>query len=145
MRLIFYVLLLLVISCSNLKKADNKQISVIGKWQVQEAQFKGTIDDMVPTDQMDLYTFFGSSIWSKAEGNTFVFNDDGTWSSSMIPEEIVDKVKLKYKFKENISVNAHMLLDSITYEFEILVSELESDVMIWKFGNYMDVILKRII
>ncbi|MDF1674362.1 MAG: hypothetical protein P1U44_01505 [Vicingaceae bacterium] len=148
MKLTLYIYIFLAAiflnNCTGSSNIKSKEESIVGEWVVQEAKFKGTSDELnFSNEEINLYTFFGSTIWLKAKGNSFKFNDDGSWSSSMIPMEIIDKVKLKYEFDKNIMIDAYMILDSTTYEFEVVVDELESNSMVWKFGNYMDVRLEK--
>ena len=134
---------IILISCSNSKEVVDDQKSILGEWIIQEAEFNGTRDDMKLSEEMNLYTFFGSSIWKNAKGESFEFRDDGTWTSSMVPNEVRDKVELIYKFNQNITINTFGKLDSTSYQFDVIVEELEFNSMLWKFGNYMDVKLQR--
>lgn len=138
-------LIILLMSCSNSKRIDSNIDTIVGEWTVQEAKFIGEYEDMIAAsnEKMNLYTFLGSSIWLNAEGESFIFETDGSWNSTMIPIELRDKIQLNYQYNDKIFMNTIMLLDDRKFEFEVDVIEKKSDFMVWKFGNYMDVTLKK--
>jgi hypothetical protein len=118
--------------------------SPIGEWEIVKSDFIGTKEDLLNGDKsMNLYTFFGASIWAQAEGKSFVFKEDGTWNSDLIPKEVADILELKYEWEKNIIIYVNSKVDSTSYEFIVDVVDLNNESMVWKFGNYMNVYLKK--
>lgn len=148
MRLFFFTKVLLIsiliTNCSSSKNniEGEKSFIIAGKWIVREVNFKGTKEDLLQVNDVDFYTLFGANVWSKAEGKSFEFSDDGILSTDLIPTEVRNKLKFSYIFNDNIDIKA-VMNGHTTYEFKVVVDKIEDDLMIWKFSNYMDVKLTR--
>lgn len=139
------LILLFFVNCSSSTQLTSKKVSPVGQWEVVKADFIGTKEDLVNGDKsMNLYTFFGAAIWAKSKGKLFIFNSDGTWNSDMVPPEVAGLIELTYEFDTNFKIFVNSKTDSTHFEFPLEVVQHEEEIMIWKFGNYMNVQLKRI-
>lgn len=145
MLCIFSFLLTISISNCSYSIHINEQDStrnIIGKWIVEEVNFKGTDEDFLQTSTIDFYTFFGANLWSMSKDKFFFFHESGLLDTDMITSELKNKVKLSYKFNKNIEIKANLISDTL-YEFIVVIDKLDTDSMVWKFGDFMDVKLVR--
>jgi hypothetical protein len=116
----------------------------VGKWVIQDVKFKGTYEDILKTNEKDFHTFFGATGWTNAINKTYEFKADSLLETDMLSNKIKEKVKMSYILNENIDIEVNIISENTKLEYTIIFEKLDYDLMIWHFGNYMDITLKRI-
>lgn len=140
----------LIAACQNATKLSNESYksAIKGKWEVEKIETIGGYNDLLELEEdSSFYTFFSSNDWENAKGEFFYFDKENAFSTSLLPQEAKKFIGLRY-FMDNNQLKiecVQLQRNNSKVQLYLNIDSLTKSKMIWMFGSYMKITLKKVI